>query len=372
MATDATFVLAGGGTGGHLFPGIAVAEAMLRRAPDTRILFAGSERSLERDIVEREGFSHASLPSMPSTSWKRNPFLFGWNNWSAYRAARALLQREKPRAVIGLGGFASVPVVIAARRMRIPVVLLEQNVVPGRATSWLSRGADRICISFPETASRIPSADSVAMTGNPVRGAIAELANQSVDVPEGRERTLLVLGGSQGSQAVNAAVLAAVEKLQNRFSQWRIIHQTGASDVELVQARYRDLSLSAHVEPFLNDMVSCYREATFAVARAGATTLAELACAGCPVVLIPYPGAIGDHQTWNARAYESAGAAKIVAQRPDAHATAADLTAVLESLSNNSSQLDVMRAAMRSLARPGAANAVVDAICQLVQQEQWV
>lgn len=359
MAMDATFVFAGGGTGGHLFPGIAVAEELLRRDPGTRIICAGSERSLEREIIDREGYAHASLPAMPSSSWKRNPFLFAWNNWSAYRSARALLKKEKPRAVIGLGGFASVPVVIAARRMKIPIVLLEQNVVPGRATNWLSRGADLVCVSFPETVSRIPSIHSVAMTGNPVRESISALAD---DHRNSNEQTLLILGGSQGSQAVNAAVLKSLDKLQNSFRTWRIIHQTGISDVDTVTKRYREVNIAARVEPFLEDMVDCYRAATLAVARAGATTLAELACAGCPAVLIPYPGAIGDHQTWNARAYESVGAARIVVQRPDAQLTASELTAILEQLSNDPSQLDAMRVAMRTLARPAAAGAVVDAI----------
>lgn len=372
MSTAATYIFAGGGTGGHLFPGIAVAEELLRRDVGTRVLFAGSERSLEREIVDQHGFEHAPLPSMPSSSWKRNPIRFAWNNWQAFRAARELLKSRAPSAVIGLGGFASAPVVVAAHRAQVPVVLLEQNVVPGRATRWLSRGADLVCVSFEKTVAKIPRSSRVIVTGNPVRSAIAALAEESTADSRTRgdiEPTLLVLGGSQGSQALNAAVLTTVGVLQDKFRGWRIIHQTGAHDAASTVRNYRDLGIAARVEPFLNDMVDCYRDASLAVARAGATTLAELACAGCPAILVPYLGAIGDHQTLNARAYESVEAAAVVQQSRDPQMTARALIGAIERILSHQQRLAQMRTAMRSKALPHAAGAVVDAILKLVNKE---
>jgi len=349
---------------------MAVAEELLRRDPQARVLFAGSERDVERKLLERHGYEHTPLPSVPSSAWRRNPVRFAWNNWSAFRAAGALLQRERPRAVIGLGGFASAPVVAAASRIGIPVVLLEQNYVPGRATRWLANRAALVCVSFPETVSRISRSSGVVVAGNPVRRAIAALADEprSIDRPDSR-RTLLVLGGSQGSRAVNGAVLALLRQSGEALRDWNVIHQTGAADFESVRAEYRTLGWSARVEPFLDDIVECYRRADLTIARAGGTTLAELACAGCPAVLVPYPGAIGDHQTWNARAYEAAGAARIVAQHAHPTATAAALAAAVASIIHAEGPPAAMREAMRRMARPAAAGAVVDAIDRCLAKE---
>lgn len=365
MADRQTYLMAGGGTGGHLFPGIAVAEELRRRDPSARVIFAGSERTLEREIVEKHGYEHASLPAMPSSSWKQNPFRYLWNNWLAFRGARELLKRERPVAVIGLGGFASAPLVIAAHRMKVPIILLEQNVVPGRATSWLARGASAICVSFSETVEKIPRSSGVIVTGNPVRGEIAALLEET---PRS-ERTLLILGGSQGSTAVNSAVLQAAKSLGDALRDWRIIHQTGANDAPSIKTEYAALSLNARVEPFLEDMVECYRSAALVIARAGATTLAELACAGVPAILVPYPNAIGDHQTWNARAFEKAGAASIVVQQRDISQTGRELATLLGTMIGDRAQLETMRSAMRTMANPLAASAVVDAILQHVMQE---
>ncbi len=378
MIKQTTIVFAGGGTGGHLFPGIAVAEALLRHDPHARLLFAGSERDVERSIIARSGFAHLPLPAVPSSMWKRNPFGFAWNNWRALRAARRLLATERPAAVVGLGGFASVPVVVAASSAGVPVLLLEQNLVPGRATRWLKRRADLICVSFDETVARLGNLPSVRVTGNPLRRAIADLcaADFSTGVPADSAalqtapemtNTMLVLGGSQGSSAVNAAVLGAVEKLHDSLRGWKIVHQTGCDEADQTRAEYARLSISAIVEPFLDDMPAQYRAATLVVSRSGATTLTELACAGIPAVLIPYPNAIGDHQTHNARAFEKAGAARVIPQQNDAALTAAALSDALQPLLANAAARDTMRSGMRSLARPQAAADVANLILDLTR-----
>ena len=173
-STRRTVLFAGGGTGGHLFPGIAVARELLAREPDARVLFVGSQKPIEQDIVGGAGFEHVALPSVsPSLAPTRiGSTLFG--NWRAYRQARSIISRERPNVVIGLGGFASVPPVLAARRSRVPIVLLEQNVIPGKATRWLSRFADVVCLPWAETAQHLSSRIRTVVTGNPIRREIAD------------------------------------------------------------------------------------------------------------------------------------------------------------------------------------------------------
>jgi UDP-N-acetylglucosamine--N-acetylmuramyl-(pentapeptide) pyrophosphoryl-undecaprenol N-acetylglucosamine transferase len=356
-----TFLFTGGGSGGHLFPGIAVAEELRRREPAARIVFVGSQREVERRIVEAHGLEHRTLPVEPSTALWRNPFRFAWRYWRATLEARRLLDELGPRIVVGLGGFASVPVVREAFAARVPIVLLEQNAVPGRATRWLAKRASAICTSFEETPD-LPLRAVVETTGNPVRGAIAAL--HEIDGPEptpDRRRVLLVLGGSQGAVAVNDVVLAVTAALGRSLAEWRIVHQTGEADAERVRSAYERVGLDAVVEPFFEDLVPWYRTASLAIARAGATTLAELACAGVPAVLIPYAGAIHDHQTRNAELFHRAGAALHVPQG-EIEATARLVLGTIQPLLLDPEQLESRRRAMQALAWPDAAARVADVI----------
>ena len=203
------YLFAGGGTGGHLFPGIAVAEAILAREADARILFVGSGRSIERNIVSRTPFEHRVLPSVSLAGAMRHPLTFLRGSLAARRAALRLIDQERPSVVIGCGGFASAAPVYAGARRSIPTVLLEQNVIPGRTTRWLSRWGGTVCLSFAQTAQYLHRSVKTAVTGNPVRAAIAELTQQftgkgSAAVPPTSSRhTLLVLGGSQGATSIN-------------------------------------------------------------------------------------------------------------------------------------------------------------------------
>lgn len=361
-----TYLLAGGGTGGHLFPGIAVAEELLRRHPDARPLFVGSERSIESEILGRYGLKHVSLPALPSTMLRRHPLRFAWKNWRAYRTAHRLLRRDRPAAVIGLGGFAGVPVVLAASALRIPVLLLEQNVIPGRATRLLSGRATLVCLSFEQTVPFLRSSVRSAVTGNPVRAEIADLVNLSRSDTAGRRGTVLVLGGSQGAVSVNDMMLRATEILGQVLADQLIVHQTGESDCDRVRKRYADLNREAVVEPFFRDLRERYRRAEVVISRAGATTLAELSCAGCPAILIPYPHAVNNHQLRNAQAYESAGAARIVQQNRDEEIPANELADHLRRLLTDEEQRADMTRGMRSLAKPRAAELVIDHLEQIV------
>lgn len=365
MAQPKCYIFAGGGTGGHLMPGLAVAAELSRVEPDARVIFVGSSRSLERQVLsqpEALRFEHVILAAEPLATARRRPWRFVWRNWRSFREAQRLLRTKRPAVVIGLGGYASVPVVFAAQRLGLPTVLLEQNVVPGKATRWLSRRASRVCVSFEATSHRLSRTDNIVITGNPVRVEIASLHvspallwGESGGERAASPKTLLVLGGSQGASGINRAMLPAAEQLRSELAGWRIVHQTGAEQADEVRRQYAKLTVDHEVEPFFHDMATLYSTATLVVSRAGATTLAELACAGCPTILIPYPAATDNHQHLNADEFVAAGAARCVTQATDPADTASRLKADLRLLIGDADQRTVMRRAMSALARPDAA-----------------
>ena len=375
MNNPLTVLFAGGGTGGHLFPGIAVADELRQRNSSTRTVFVGSTRSIESTIVAQHGLEHRTLPVEPLPTLKRNPLRFAYRSWQAWRTAKQLLNELKPSAVVGLGGYASAPLVWVASRKRIPIVLIEQNVIPGRTTRWLSRFACDVCVSFPETISRLPKAHRVIVTGNAVRADIVGLHQHlSPVVAEatgaGRLRELLILGGSQGADSLNAAVIAAITRLNGKFTGWKIVHQTGPRDVALVRRVYGELGLKAVVEPFFHQMSSLYSRADLVISRSGATTLAELACAGTAMVLLPFPYAADDHQRANAKAFVECGAAQVVEHRAMPEQTAEDLAIALLPLLNHTEPRQRMGIAARTMARPDAAQRIADVISDAIRGRQ--
>lgn len=312
------FVFAGGGTGGHLFPGIAVAASLIKIQPDARFLFVGSGRTVEQSILREAGFDALTLNVHPAATARRHPLRFLRGHLADWSEARRLIDNDKPAAVIGLGGLASFAVASAAIRRRVPVVLLEQNVIPGRATRRLSRRAV-VCSSFEETAQHLPGAMEVVFTGNPLRPEIS-CVKPAPPSEIARRNTLLILGGSQGSRQVNDGVLKAAKQIVSGSAaeilrRWNVIHQTGPTDVEAVRANWRSFGIAATVEPFFDDLPQKYLQASLVVSRAGATTLAELACLNLPSILIPYEHARDDHQTANAAVFQKAGAARLIDPR---------------------------------------------------------
>lgn len=360
-----TYIFAGGGTGGHLFPGIAVAQELVRREPEARILFVGSERELERSILAQYRFEHRSLPVESLQALVRHPVRFAVRNWRAWRNARKLIREEHPSVVIGLGGFASAPVVWAASRQRIPVILLEQNVIPGRTTRWLARSASELCLAFSEAADHLPPGTTIHVTGNPVRSRISGLRDEAIQIANVHHRQLLILGGSQGAESLNDAVIEAARLLNTALADWRVVHQAGARQADAVRQAYRDLNLSAVVEPFFDDLASHYQSASLVVSRAGATTLAEVACCGLPMILLPYPNAADAHQLANAKVLQKCGGAIIVEHRATAKETGLELAAQLRSLLEQPERLPAMSDAVRKLARPDATSIVTDRIQSL-------
>jgi UDP-N-acetylglucosamine--N-acetylmuramyl-(pentapeptide) pyrophosphoryl-undecaprenol N-acetylglucosamine transferase len=353
---------AGGGTGGHLFPGLAVAEIVRRRELADEIVFFGASRGIETVVVPREGYELVSqalegVRGRGSVASARALALLG----RAIAAARRELVRRRIDVVVGLGGYASTAAVIAARSARIPVVLLEQNRELGLATRVLSRLAAAVCTSFEDTASALPRGRA-RWTGNPVRPALEEAFSR-------REKTrdaLLVFGGSAGAQSVNRAVIAALGDIRRRGRcelPTRIIHQAGRQGLDEVRAAYRSLGLVAEVHEFIDDMAAAYAAARVAVCRAGATTVAELAATGTPAILIPFPHAAA-HQLANALAVESAGAGQVVRDGPS---TATELADALVRLLADRATLDSLGAAAAKLGRPGAAGRVVDVVAAVAK-----
>ncbi len=354
-----TFLFSGGGTGGHLLPGVATANELRRRFPESRVLFVGSERVIEQRVLQNHGFEQVAVPVQSIIKIRTNPLQFLRGNIRAWEQAQRLLREKSPNVVIGLGGVASLPVVLAASRLGIPVVLLEQNIIIGRANRWLCRSAHTVCCSFPETLRNLPPRTRAIVTGNPVRREIAEHHGQC---RSDSSKTLLVLGGSQGAQGVNRRTVRAVSDLRRELADWTIVHQTGDRDVDEVRREYERLAVRYEVRPFFDDMEGLYSRATFVISRAGATTLAELACTGIPAILIPYPKSVRDHQLLNARYFERSGAAQIVCESQDVTADSSVITRHIRECFIDGSRLHNMSQSMRRCAQADATESVAEVI----------
>jgi UDP-N-acetylglucosamine--N-acetylmuramyl-(pentapeptide) pyrophosphoryl-undecaprenol N-acetylglucosamine transferase len=351
-------VIAGGGTGGHLYPGIAVARELLERRPDAQVTFAGTARGIEARVLPREGFELDTI---------RSGGLKGKSLADRARGVRLLplglvdakriLSARTPHLVIGVGGYSSGPVVLMAALQGIPTMLLEQNAVPGLTNRLLSRVVRAAAVTYDST--RAFFGAKAFVSGNPVRPEFlsAGAAAPGQSAAAGGVINVLVFGGSQGAHGINVAMADAAPLLAPQAGGFSLVHQTGERDVALVRAAYGRAGLRAEVEPFLYDMGRRLQTADLVVCRAGATTLAELAAAGRPAVLIPLPTATDDHQRKNAEAWGEIGAAEVVLQKD---ATGARLAALVASLAGDAARRQRMAAAARSLARPAAAKVIVD------------
>jgi UDP-N-acetylglucosamine--N-acetylmuramyl-(pentapeptide) pyrophosphoryl-undecaprenol N-acetylglucosamine transferase len=353
--TARTVLFAAGGSGGHLFPALAVAEELLATQPQIRIGIAASEKPIDHAVLAGSPYAVWHLPSVSPSRFWREPFTVLRHSWASWQAARNLIRETRPAVVVGCGGFASAPVVWAAIRAKVPVVLLEQNLIPGRANAWLSRWASRICLSFDETRGWLPKRPEVIqVTGNPVRRSL-RTPSSSARAP----RQLLILGGSQGARHLNEAVAAWVTLRPDSLQGWQITHQTGTADQAALAMRYESLAGFCDITAidFIRDPEPLYRAATLVIARAGATSLAELACLGTPTILVPLPSAARDHQTANARWYSGRGAARLLLQSDTPADTARHLGDLFASTIPDVSRLGE---AIRDLARPEAATQVAE------------
>jgi UDP-N-acetylglucosamine--N-acetylmuramyl-(pentapeptide) pyrophosphoryl-undecaprenol N-acetylglucosamine transferase len=358
-------IIAGGGTGGHLYPGIALAREIARRDPAATIVFVGTATGVEATVIPREGFPLelvrvTGLKGKSKISLLRGYLMLPLAAIDAWR----VISRHKPDVVIGVGGFASGPVLMLASMRRYPTMLLEQNALPGITNRLLARVVRAAAVTFEESLSFFPGTGFV--TGNPVRPEFFVRAEKEADgqfeTPP-RAARVLIFGGSQGAHAINVAMVEAAARLAATGpARLAITHQTGQRDVELVRDAYRRAGLEARVEAFLFEMDREMTNADIVVCRAGATTLSELAAAGRPAILVPLPTAADDHQRKNAQLVERAGGAEVIDER---ELTGERLAGALLRLSNDPQRRHAMSRAIRTFARPDAASRIADKVFEL-------
>jgi UDP-N-acetylglucosamine--N-acetylmuramyl-(pentapeptide) pyrophosphoryl-undecaprenol N-acetylglucosamine transferase len=351
-------VFAGGGTGGHLYPGVAVARALADVDPSIEVEFWGSGRALEAEILKKENLPSRALPAAPMPKSPLAVPRFLWSVITGYLTARRLLKTRGAVAVVALGGYSSYAPARAARSLGLPVILLEQNAVPGKAIMKLARRATLTCLSWQATAAHMPFGSRAETTGNPLRRRILDAAARFQYSPSGG---ILVLGGSTGAIGLNTLVTGAARDIAALGRP--IVHQTGSADVERVRSAYAAAGVPATVLAYIDDMPAAYRAAALVVARAGGTTLSELALFGLPSILIPYPHHEDYHQMKNARIFADVGAALIIEEKSS---SPADLASAVTKCLSDSSELQAMRKAARSLGRPEAAETVASRILELV------
>ncbi len=356
-------VLAGGGTGGHLAPGLAVADELKGRLENVRIVFFGTGRPIEKRMIPPAGYELRVMDAVRMPRAVLDVPLFPLRLWRSIRRAKEALRELKPVLVVGLGGYGAAPAVRAAHSLRIPSVLLEQNSIPGRANRWLSRVAKEVYVQFECSRRYFRHRDRVQVLGNPLRRDINQgsregaLAEFSLDAGL---KTLLVLGGSQGASRINHAVCDALEHFAASL---QIVHQTGSADLEWVSARHAEAGVRSHVAAFMDNMADAYAAAELIVSRAGATTLAEIAAVGRASILVPYPHAADNHQYLNAKVFEETGAAILV---PDAELDGTTLARHVSELMQDDGRREKMAKAALTLAKPDATHDICDRILALL------
>jgi UDP-N-acetylglucosamine--N-acetylmuramyl-(pentapeptide) pyrophosphoryl-undecaprenol N-acetylglucosamine transferase len=351
MNAVAPVLIMAGGTGGHIFPGLAVADAL--RAQGVPVLWLGAAGGLETRLVPPRGIALETL-AVGGVRGKglKTRLLAPLMLTRAVIAALGIVRRVRPRSVLSMGGYAAGPGGLAAWLLRRPLLVHEQNRVPGVTNAWLARMARRVLVGFADA---FPPSAHAEWVGNPVRADIAALPPPADRFARrsGRAR-LLVLGGSLGARALNRVVPQALARMP-LVDRPEVLHQCGARGIDETRAAYADAGVEACVQPFIEDMATAYASADLAVCRAGALTIAELCAAGLGALLVPFPFAVDDHQTRNAAAMHDAGAALLVQERD---LDAQRLSTELQKLLNDRPALLAMAAAARTLARPDAASAI--------------
>jgi UDP-N-acetylglucosamine--N-acetylmuramyl-(pentapeptide) pyrophosphoryl-undecaprenol N-acetylglucosamine transferase len=348
--------IACGGTGGHLFPGLAVAEELKRRGCAVALLI--SPKDVDQQAVKSaQGMEILTLPAVGLQN--RNYFSFARSFWRSWRTARKFFKSHPPQAVLAMGGFTSAPPVLAAKRSGARTFLHESNTIPGRANLFLARFVDTAFIGFPEAAARLGSRQTV-VTGTPVRPQFqprdAAVCRTALGLAPDRP-VILVVGGSQGASGLNRMILSALPLLAGKNWQW--LHLTGAADFEKVKAAYAAHGLAAVVKPFLLEMDLALGAATACVSRSGASSLAEIAAMRLPSLLVPFPAAADNHQLSNARAF--AGAAEMIEEK---NAEPKLVASLISGLVENSTSRGRMQAALAQWHAPTSAAQIAEAVYQ--------
>ncbi len=364
--------IAAGGTGGHIYPGLALAAAIRRVEPSAQVSFVGTRRGLEGEVIPRAGYELDVVSMVPFTG--ANRLVLPAALMRGGLQARGLLRRRRADVAVGMGGYASAPLLLGARLARLPSLIHESGAIPGKANLVAARLTDHIATSFPSAVGAFPTDREVRVTGMPLaadfasfdRAALRGPARVSLGLPAGAF-VLFVMGGSQGATRLTTAAIELGRRWRER-GDLHILLKVGARAAEDVGPLLRDAGAEGVVHPvaYLDRMDSAYAAADVALCRAGAGTVAELAVTGTPAVLVPYPFATGDHQRENAAELVAADAARVV---PDAEADAATLAPILEELAGDRARLDAMAAGARSVGRPDAADQLARWVLELAGKQ---
>jgi UDP-N-acetylglucosamine--N-acetylmuramyl-(pentapeptide) pyrophosphoryl-undecaprenol N-acetylglucosamine transferase len=351
-------IFAGGGTGGHLFPGLAVAREFQRRDEKVEILFVGTEQGIEFRVLPKEGFKLATLTIKGIKGRGARGIMDALYGVPASLCRSVQIIRQfRPDCVIGLGGYASGPLLLAAKLKKVRSAIMEQNLRPGFTNKLLGRWVDCVFTAYPESAGYFPGA-RVVESGNPVRW------RQLPQISRGAKFSLLVFGGSAGARRINFAVIETLKLLTDLSPELFITHQTGQADFAAIKAAYAALPFEAEITPFIDRMDEAYARADLVLCRAGATTLAELAVFGKAAILVPFPYAIYDHQRSNAESLQARGAAEMIL---DQELSGARLAERIREYFADPGALTRMAAAARALGRPDAAARIVEECYALAQ-----
>ena len=349
-----TLMIAGGGTGGHIYPAIAIAREYLGRDASRRVVFVGTEKGLEKQIVPKAGFP---LEFIDVGGLKGKGGLDLVRNFArlpmGFFQARRIVAKHDPNVVLGVGGYSSGPVLAAARMRRVPTIIHESNAFPGVANRTIAKFATAVAVAFDEAGTRLKRKDAV-VTGNPIRAEFFSLGNRATGQPGNR---VLVFGGSQGSHILNETMTRALPFLKNDLD---IVHQTGPRELETVLAAYRQSAFpNARVVAYLDPIADEIANAALVVSRAGAMTIGELAAAGRAAILVPFAQATNNHQEINARVVEKAGGAVVITE---AELTPERLAGAISQVIGDPENTARMGAAAKTLANPNATKNIVDLI----------
>lgn len=358
------FLFAGGGTSGHIYPAIAIADRIMLDCPDSEIEFCGTERGLEFDLVPQAGYKiHPIRASGLPTRLSIKLFKAILDFISGRRSCIKLIRNLKPDAVIGTGGYVCSPLISAARKMHIPIVLHEQNAYPGRSNRMMAKWANTVCTGFPDMESYFPKAEHVVCTGNPVRETFSNMnrhdAREQLKIAE-NDFMILAIGGSLGSKTINEAVLGLPEFLKDY--QVRIVLSAGKQQYSGIPETARGQVGSLEIKEYIMDTNIYMYASDLIICRAGAITCAEIAAVGVPSVMIPYPFAAGDHQTYNARIFEEKGAGILIR---DQVLTAEKLAESIVPIIKNSDLRSIMSKKATELHHPGSDKLIADIICAI-------
>ena len=370
MSSSLEIVIAGGGSLGHVYPGLAIAEALRERVPSVSLLFAGTGRPLERHLVRSAGYNYVALPAKPAPHNPLEAVRFLTDNALGFMAAAWMLREQQTSLVVGLGGFASAATVRAAVGRGIPTVLLEQNASSGRTTRWLSGMVESVCTGFSQVHSSLDPTADVLHTGTPARPRFVRHYRRWQDSESTherpRERRLVVLGGAGGAQTLNRHMPQVIAQLGDELNGWRIVHQTGEGQLQVTESRYPEGNPNILTVSYIDELASLLFETDIVVCRAGGTTLAELALAGVPAVVVPFPDAAENHQMANAEVYREAGGCVVVDEWQAGDRLTEQLASEIRLLAADHERREQMSDAMRRLARPDAAEAIADRCCEIL------